>query len=282
VDEASCVAFLQWALPQLAMRPAGFRRVRGQVCKRLRRRLAELALPDLEAYRDRLEAHPDEWLVLGALCVVTISRFYRDAGVWDALRAEVLPALAGQALAAGGRELRCWSIGCASGEEPYTLSLVWSLELAARYPGLRLRVLATDLDERLLARARRAEYPPSSLAELPASWRQQAFEPAGRSVALREPFRAPVAFERQDVRVVQPPERFRVIFCRNVAFTYFDDELQRAMLERLSAALFDGGALVIGKGERLPAGERFRPWPLRLQERDDQIFMAAPTTAAPR
>ena len=76
------------------MRWPGFRKVRSQVCKRIRRRLNTLALDDLDAYKRYLETHADEWPRLDSMCRITISRFYRDRGVFEALEAEVLPALA--------------------------------------------------------------------------------------------------------------------------------------------------------------------------------------------
>jgi chemotaxis protein methyltransferase CheR len=66
--EDECAAFLQWALPQLRLRWAGFRKVRHQVCKRLRRRILELRLETLEQYRSQLEINPHEWAVLDGLC----------------------------------------------------------------------------------------------------------------------------------------------------------------------------------------------------------------------
>jgi chemotaxis protein methyltransferase CheR len=111
------VEFLQWALPRLGLRWAGFRRVRGQVRRRVRRRVAALGLEDLDAYRAYLDAHPEEWEVLDALTPITISRFYRDRDVFARLEDDVLPALASAAAAAGRDGLRCWSAGCASGEE---------------------------------------------------------------------------------------------------------------------------------------------------------------------
>jgi chemotaxis protein methyltransferase CheR len=177
VEDTQCVAFLQWALPRLGMRWAGFRKVRGQVCKRLGRRLAELGLRDLDSYRALLERDPDEWAALDALTHITISRFYRDQGVFAMLGAEVLPALA-----ATGR-MRVWSAGCASGEEAYTLAIMWELRLAEHFPAVRLRVLATDVDETMLARARRGCYPAGSLRELPDAWKKTAFVVRGTSCA---------------------------------------------------------------------------------------------------
>src|ERR671930_2654015 len=143
--DADCVEFLQWALPRLELRWAGFRKVRRRVCRRISRRLAELDLPDGASYRAYVQSNPEEWARLDALCRITISRFWRDAAVFETLRDHVLPAL--------GPTVAAWSAGCASGEEPY------SLVLAATDAGVAVRVLATDVDDTLLARARTACYP---------------------------------------------------------------------------------------------------------------------------
>ena len=141
-----CVAFLQWALPRLGRRWAGYRKVRRQVCRRVRRRLEELGLDGFEAYRVRLEQDAGEWEVLDGLTNVTISRFFRDRGVFEFLREQVLRP-----------GMRVWSAGCASGEEPYTLALLCD----------GLDILATDVDPAMLRRAEAARYPPSALRELP-------------------------------------------------------------------------------------------------------------------
>ena len=108
--------------------------------------MQQLRLGDLEAYRRYLEARPDEWAVVDACCPIPISRFLRDQPVFQGLATEVLPALAAAALVRPTTELRCWSAGCASGEEPYSLNLVWREELAARYPTLACRIVATKLE----------------------------------------------------------------------------------------------------------------------------------------
>ncbi len=79
------------------MRWPGFRKVRRQVCKRISRRIGALGLSGEAAYRARLESNPDEWGVLASLCRVTISRFYRDRGVFDHIGDVVLPRLARRA-----------------------------------------------------------------------------------------------------------------------------------------------------------------------------------------
>ena len=191
VKDAECINFLQWSLPQLGLRWAGFRRVRGQVCKRLRRRLAALSLKDLSDYRALLEADTAEWRQLDGLCRVSISRFYRDQGVWRWLERDLLPQLAAQAAVRGENRLRIWSAGCASGEEPCTLVLMFALGDTPE--GCEPEIFATDADRDLLARARRACYPGSSLRELPANWRA-AFERSGEEFCLGPEYRQPVRF----------------------------------------------------------------------------------------
>jgi chemotaxis protein methyltransferase CheR len=262
VTDAGCVAFLQWALPQLGLRWSGYRKVRARVCKRVARRMRQLGLPDVAAYRARLEGDPAEWQALAALCPIPISRFYRDREVFDCLGAEVLPALARAALARGAPQLECWSAGCASGEEPYTLALQWHLQLAARFPRLAIRVLGTDIDARLIERARAACYGVSSIDSLPQDWRKQAFQCRGRLNCLRDPFRRGVEFARQDLLAELPKREFDLVLCRNVAFTYFDEAGARRALDRLASRVRPGGALVIGLHEQLPPhAEAFAPWP---------------------
>ena len=260
--DRECVALLQWALPRLQRPWAGFRKVRNQVCQRVERRRRALALPDIAAYRDYLETHPDEWQALDELCAITISCFYRDIAMWEALATEVLPDLARRAVARGAHAVQAASLGCASGEEPYTLMLAWLFAVAPQFPGFRFEVTATDVVEAVLERARAGCYAAASLKLLPPAWREHGFERVGERFCLRGRFREGVTFLRQDLRTGLPERQFDLILCRNLAFTYFDTPIQQAMLARLCAHLQPGGALVIGRRESLPAGAGgLAPWP---------------------
>lgn len=254
MTDADCVAFLQWALPQLQLRWIGFRRVRRQVCRRIDRRRIALGLADVTAYRTYLTEHPDEWPELDRLCRVTISRFARDRGVWTLLVDDVLPRLAREATEAGRDTLRVWSAGCGAGEEPYTLAIAWTLELAARWPALELDVLATDVHEIQLGRAAVARYPSGTLRELPAHWRREAFDREGGEEQLRDRFRTRVRFEHRDVRAAPPEGVFDLVLCRNLAFTYFDEQVQRTVAAAFRASMREGSALVVGVHEQLPDG----------------------------
>ncbi len=253
------VCFLQWALPHLRMRWAGFRQVRRQVIRRVRRRMDRLGLQDPDAYREYLHHHPAEWDALDGLCRVTVSHFYRDRAVFEALEQKVLPTLTDHARKAGRNTLSLWSCGCASGEEPYTLAILWTLVLAASYPDMKVDILATDADPDLLARAEAARYPGSSLKDLPPAWRKAAFDIDGEHYRLRPRFRQCVRFLRHDVRDRPPDGPFDLILCRNLAFTYYDDALQRSVAEHLHAVLRPNGILVVGGHETIPREMGFKP-----------------------
>lgn len=204
MSDTECTAFLQWALPQRELRWPGFRKVRRQVCKRLKRRIDDLGLDGFTAYRAWLEADATEWRIFDECCHITISRFFRDRGVFEVVRTHVLPEIAGRARREG-RAARIWSAGCASGEEPYTLKILWDLELAATYPGVFVSITATDVDETMLARAREACFEPTSLRELPPHLVKHAFDPANHRFRLRPQLRQGIEFLHQDLRSQAPP-----------------------------------------------------------------------------
>lgn len=256
IDRQDLVRFLKWCLPQLKLRWPGFRKVQGTVRKRISRRLEDLGLADLAAYRKRLESDPAEWLELDRFCRIPISRFYRDRGVYDALASELLPQCAEAARRRGQAVLRVLSAGCASGEEPYTVNLIWRLCLSDRYPGLDLQILALDIDEGMLQRAERACYAASSLRDLPGVFLEQGFSHSDDEYCLHDDHRQGIRFDRCDLRKTVPAGPFDLILCRNTAFTYFEPAIQLQVFSGLDASLRDGGFLVLGAHEGLPPDAR--------------------------
>lgn len=244
------------------MRWRGFRKVRRQVCKRVASRIGVLGLSGLAGYRAYLEETPTEWCVLDSLCRITISRFYRDRAVFEKILGPVLREIAASARVGDSTPLEVWSIGCASGEEAYTLAIASRLTaspLASPQPPTR--IIATDIDETMLSRARAACYRRSSIKDLPPSWVAQAFEASENRYCLRSQYRDEIQFLKQDVRTVMPDGQFHLILCRNLVFTYFDLALQIEILHKLLSKLRTGGALVIGKHESLPqATDLLRDW----------------------
>lgn len=253
MKDQECVNFLRQVLPRLSMRWPGFKKVRKQVCKRVQRRIHQLHLQDASDYLEYLESHPNEWSTLRQYCQITISRFNRDKHVFIILEQSVLPNLARMALHNKKNRLSCWSVGCASGEEPYTVMLLWHFKLQHYFPALQLYVLATDTNQHALHRAEHACYPSSSLKELHNTWKSNAFYFDGTQYCLHSRYRQKVTFLNQDIFDDLPEETFNLILCRNLVFTYFDSTLQKKTLNHLWDKLEDGGVLVIGAHETLPA-----------------------------
>jgi chemotaxis protein methyltransferase CheR len=236
------------------MRYPGFHKVRKQVCKRIQHRIKQLKLSHAEAYQHYLETHPDEWLIVDKLCSVTISRFYRDKVVLEHISKEVFPELAQTAVTSGETIIRGWCAGCAAGEEAYSLVLIWDRLISRHFPKLDFQVVATDIDQIMLDHAISACYSYSSIKALPKEWVDIFFSQDEDVYCLDSPLRNKVIFIEQDIRLSLPTETFHIVFCRNLAFTYFDNKLQLEVLENIRNCLVDGGALIIGGHESLPKG----------------------------
>ncbi len=250
---SACVEFLQWALPRLGYRWPGFRKVRGQVCKRIRRRMQELACSGFDDYRKRLDDELEEWGVLDSYCCITISRFYRDKGVFKTIDDIVLPELAEQALSER-RDVKCWCAGCASGEEAYTLKLLWDLDGLGSDGMVKFTVLGTDIDEAVLSRAVAGCYDAASLRELPRRLLQSGFDHLDGVYCVKNVQRFGVTFLRQDIRRAMPSGPFDLVLCRNLVLTYFEPALQLQLLKEIGERLAPNGYLVVGSHESLPAG----------------------------
>ena len=165
--------------------------------------MRDLGLDNFAAYRARLEADPTEWRVLDECCHVTISRFFRDRVVFEVLRTRVLPDIAARARREA-RNARVWSAGCASGEEPYTIKILWDVEVASAYPTVPLSIIASDVDDAMLARARETCFEPTSLHELPPPLLEQAFERRGSLYCVKSRHRQGIEFLDQDLRSEMP------------------------------------------------------------------------------
>ena len=125
-------------------------------------------------------------------------------------------------------------------------------QLQSKFPGLSLRLLASDSNPAMGQRVADARYSESSVKTLPPGWRDTAFIRQAKSYCLKTEFSSGIEFVQQDIRETIPDECFELVLCRNLVFTYFETDLQRSILERISSVLKPGGVLVIGVHERLP------------------------------
>ena len=253
VNENNGVEFLQWALPKLGYRWKGFRKPRGQVLKRVKERMGELELPGgYGEYREYLERHPHEWMVLDSLCDVTISKFFRDRKFWDYLRDHILPSL----IESTGKDLLAiWSAGCCNGEEPYSIAIIVKQLGEREWPGMEVTILASDRNPDVLRRAEAGRFPEGALKELRKDEIDTCFrkdETGDEDYVIRDRFKSCCTFEKRDIRKSIPERVFDIVFCRNLVFTYFIKNEQVNFLDRLNPCLSDNGYLVTGSNETIP------------------------------
>lgn len=200
-------------------------------------------------YAAVLDREPGEYEQLLDALTINVTKLYRDAEAWDALREQVIPRIWDLALP----RLSIWSAGCSSGEELYTLAMVLHAhaERTGTLARLRsVRILGSDIDRASLDRARAGAYASEAFAEMPRALRDRYFTHQAPHTAVPE-LRALVEVERRDLlQEAAPAGGFHLIACRNVVI-YFGRESQEPLMRKFHAALAPGGYLMLGKVETL-------------------------------
>jgi two-component system CheB/CheR fusion protein len=224
---------------------------------RLEARARALGCADVGRYRAHLLGERDEIDRLVEALVVPVTEFFRDSWVFGELAGRVLPSLR-----TTSNVVRAWVVGCATGQEAYTVAMLLA-ESSAREGGRGFEVLASDLDERSLETARHGIYPEASVNAVPPLLRERYFRRETDGFRVAQTIRGRMQFAQHDLVGLRlaPAEAiiasFDLILCRNVLI-YFDGSLRAKAVDRLAAALEPGGALVIGPSEALPAASRGR------------------------
>ena len=234
---------------------------RSSLMRRVQKRVDELHVGRYEDYLDYLQVHPEEFGVLFDTILINVTAFFRDPQAWEFLQATVVPRiLAGRA---GDELLRIWSAGCASGEEAYTLAMVFGEAMGVEAFKRRVKIYATDVDEEALQRARQGLYTLKELQGVPDALREKYFEMRGQRASFRADLRRSVIFGRHDLVQDAPISRLDLLVTRNTLM-YFTAEMQRRILARLHYALNDTGFLFLGRAEMLLThGSLFTPLDLR-------------------
>jgi chemotaxis methyl-accepting protein methylase len=208
-------------------------------------------------YARVLDADAVEYDRLLDALTINVTKLFRNWEVWSAVAERVVPAV----WALPDAELRVWSAGCASGEEPYSIAALFhrhAERLGEAWRAERVQVLASDIDRASLVAAERGAYAEAAFADAPPELRARYFSTEVPSTVAPE-LRAMVRFERRDMlRDGPPPGTFHLVVCRNVII-YFDRASQERLFLQFHDALRPDGFLLLGKVETLfgPARSRF-------------------------
>jgi len=178
---------------------------------------------------------------------INVSEFWRNRVRWERLRDRFIPELLRQT-----RQLKCWSAACSTGEEPYTLAMI--LDEMGVLAGSTL--LATDIDEKALDKAKEGVYHERSLREVPEIYIARYFRRVGDEYAVSDKLKRHVRFVRHDLLVDPFDSRFDLIICRNVLI-YFTEPAKERLYAKFAAALKPGGILFVGSTEQIFQARRY-------------------------
>ncbi|WP_449536751.1 CheR family methyltransferase [Ferdinandcohnia sp. Marseille-Q9671] len=172
---------------------------------------------------------------------INVSEFYRNGKRWEVLEKLILPKLLKEK-----KSIKVWSAACSAGEEPYTLAMVLSKFL----PLQQISILATDIDDNVLARAKIGVYPERSLQEVPLDMKKKFFTQDGTFFEIHNDIKKTVTFRKQNLLADSFGRDFDLIVCRNVLI-YFTEEAKDMLYNKFSGALRNGGILFVGSTEQI-------------------------------
>ena len=227
--------------------------------RRVHKRMSSVKIESYDDYIDYLEVHAGEFGALFNTVLINVTGFFRDADAWRYMAERVIPDVIERA---GDDPIRVWSAGCATGEEPYTLMMLFAEALGVEGCRQRVKIYATDADEEELVKARVGRYSLERVKDVPEGLRERYFESEAGGYTFRSDLRRAVIFGRHDLVQDAPISRLDLLVCRNTLM-YFNREVQGRLLARFHFALRNGGVLFLGKAEMLSQDDLFAPLSLK-------------------
>jgi two-component system CheB/CheR fusion protein len=225
---------------------------RSTVYRRIERRMGLHQLDSIADYVRFLQESPQETQLLFKELLIGVTNFFRDPAAWESLRKKVIPAMLA-AHSAGG-VLRAWVPGCSTGEEAYSLAMIFKEVVAEEKTtrGLSLQVFATDLDKDAIDRARQGQYPANIVGDVSAERLHRFFVQDEHGYQVSKEIRQMVIFATQNLTMDPPFTRLDMLSCRNLLI-YLAPELQKKLLPLFHYSLNPGGVLLLGSAETIGA-----------------------------
>jgi two-component system, chemotaxis family, CheB/CheR fusion protein len=220
----------------------------GTLQRRIERRMSMAAInaKEPDRYIKMLESDPGELNLLAKDLLINVTSFFRDPHVFDLLAQTIIPDLVRSH--APDRPIRIWIAGCSTGEETYSLAMLFREEITAAKLDIKLQVFASDIDADAIALAREGLYPEAIEADVPAARLARFFAKEDHGYRISPELRAAVVFTVQDVLADPPFSRLDFVSCRNLLI-YLRPEAQAKVLALFHFALEPGGTLLLGTSE---------------------------------
>jgi two-component system CheB/CheR fusion protein len=222
----------------------------GTLQRRIERRMAmaSIGVADMGRYLEILQGDPRELDLLARDLLINVTSFFRDPKVFDRLAKEIVPDLVRNH--SPDHPLRIWIAGCSTGEETYSLAMLFREEITATRPGLKLQVFASDVDPDAIAGAREGVYPETIGSEVSPARLARFFSKEDHGYRVSPELRAAVVFTVQDVLADPPFSRLDLVSCRNLLI-YLRPEAQAKVVSLFHFALREGGILLLGSSETI-------------------------------
>ena len=226
----------------------------GTLQRRIERRMAMAAIETdgMERYLEALRSDPDELELLASDLLINVTSFFRDRPAFDLLAETVVPDLVRRQ--ASDQPLRIWIAGCSTGEETYSLAMLFREAIIAARSTIKLQVFASDIDSDAVASAREGFYPEAIEAEVSPERLARFFAKEERGYRVLPDLRASVVFTIHDVLADPPFSRMNLVSCRNLLI-YLQPEAQARVLSAFHFALRDDGVLLLGSAETVDTSD---------------------------
>ena len=220
---------------------------KGMLLRRVQRRMGLNRVDRLSDYVKLLRDRPDELKLLSQDLLISVTNFFRDREMYQVLEAQVIPQLLQEKNA--DTPMRVWVPGCATGEEAYSIAMLFMEQIAATREARLLQIFATDIDEDALEFARRGVYTASELAEVSGERINRFFVKLDdHTYQVNKQLRESVMFASQNILRDAPFSKLDLVSCRNLLI-YLEPEAQQKVMLLLHFALEEGGFLVLGPSE---------------------------------
>ncbi len=218
------------------------------VYRRIERRMGIHQIDKIATYVRFLQENPQEVNLLFKELLIGVTSFFRDPGAWEKLKSEIIPAILKHR--ASGQTLRAWVIGCATGEEAFSLAIVFkeALEQLKPIQSFSLQIFATDLDGDAIEKARAAVFPGNIAADVSPERLRKFFLQVEHGYQVSKAIRGMVIFAQQNLIMDPPFTRMDFVSCRNLLI-YLSPEVQKGLLPLFHYSLNPGGMILLGKSE---------------------------------
>ena len=214
---------------------------RGQMERRIRTFAERRGITALADYLKVLGGSKEELDAFLDRVTINVSQLWRNPEQWELLARRVLPEFAARP------RVRAWSAGCSYGAEAYTLAAV----CAETLPGVRVEIVGTDIDRRMVERASAGAFSLDDARDMPRAQRARWFTERDGMLHADAKLKASCRFETGDLLAMRPPrEAYDLVLCRNTVI-YFTPEVKDALHARMAEALVPGGYFMIGSTERI-------------------------------